>query len=229
MDLQHSVNLSNDTTGRLGADFDSDHAARSSDVWARASAMLAKMLNKRDYDRWILPLRFLVEVNGTAVVCAQTKFDLDRVAAEFGLKIRRAWEAADPRKRPVRLECWDTLDTDIKAFTTYPWTRDEPSAVPGAVPTGHENSVVGPTIMRFETLVRGASNDAAITMAKCIATGGPVPASIIIINGSQGLGKTHLMKSIEYVLEQSKTRKVAYISAEEFYVAYVDGAQTGDT
>ena len=83
--------------------------------------------------------------------------------------------------------------------------------------------------MRFDTLVTGESNSVAAQLARDIAKGGRLPVSVVVVNGKQGVGKTHIMKALEAELEGVDGRSVAYISAEEFYVAYVEGVMNGDT
>jgi len=81
----------------------------------------------------------------------------------------------------------------------------------------------------FDTLVTGESNSVAAQLARDIAKGGRLPVSVVVVNGKQGVGKTHIMKALEAELEGVDGRSVAYISAEEFYVAYVEGVMNGDT
>lgn len=201
------------------------------DVWAQVMVRLRKQIVREDYDRWIQPLRFLVEHDGTALIAAETRFAFSRVSADYKLKIQRVWSSLDGRKRPVRLVCWATLDPDLKALVNSPWADElavRSKTVADTEPTADTN-VMGPGVMRFDTLVVGASNEIATTLAERIAEGADLPASIVTINGPQGVGKTHLMKALETRLEAQGKRRVAYISAEEFYVAYVDGATNRDT
>ena len=147
--------------------------------------------------------------------------------------IEKAWLGLDPKERAVRLACWTSLSGDIKALIDNPWEDHAAPAKltlvkPQKVEAG--NTLTGPGIMRFDTLVTGASNTVAATVARSIAAQRQqVPASVIVINGLQGVGKTHLLKAVEAELAADADQTVAYISAEEFLVAYVNGAKSGDT
>jgi len=204
------------------------------EVWSRVCRVIKAGTSKAEYDKWIAPLRFVAEVDGKVLILARTKFDLDRVDSEYRRAIMSAWKRIDALDRSVKLQCWETASEDVRNLLDYPWAEDvtvaaEPApAVADANLAGDEVSF-GPSIMRFDTLVTGESNSIAAQLARDIAKGGRVPASVIFINGRQGVGKTHIMKALEVELDMKKGRRVAYISAEEFYVAYVEGVMNGDT
>lgn len=203
------------------------------EIWKRVCARLSIELDTAEYDKWISSLRFISEVDGSMLIAAKTKFDFDRVNTQYKRDIQRTWHGLDPKERAVRLECWSAISSDVRALISNPWAdsieieADENTLPPNA-DTG--SLFMGPGVMRFETLVTGASNHVAATVARGIAQQRQqVPASVIVINGLQGVGKTHLMKALETALEADGESKVAYISAEEFLVAYIDGAKNGDT
>lgn len=205
------------------------------EVWERVCARLkAEMNNTAEYEQWIDTLRFIAEVDGSVLIVARTQFAFDRVHSDYKRDIQRAWKALDPKARSVRLECWSTASSDIRTFFDDPWatprkhvSKPKTALVPAADLAGN---LMGPLVMRFDTLVTGASNAVAAKVAQSIAAGrNHMPASVIVINGLQGVGKTHIMKALEAALEEADARSVAYISAEEFYVAYVEGATNGDT
>ena len=201
------------------------------EVWKRVCARLFVDLTQAEYDKWISSLRFISEVDGSVLIAARTKFAFDRVNTQYKRAIERAWTSLDPKRRSIRLECWTSTSGDIKALVDDPWAeqvKSEPHLLP--VESDPSKTIMGPGVMRFDTLVTGHSNSVAATVARSIAQQREqVPASIIVINGLQGVGKTHLLKAVEAALEVKEDQRVAYISAEEFLVSYVDGAKSGDT
>ncbi|MEM8635712.1 MAG: DnaA/Hda family protein [Pseudomonadota bacterium] len=235
MDLQsgHEKHVHMDEGVQSESEDDRDVGGR--DIWARAQKTAAGfMADKADeYERWIAPLRFVVEHNGTVLIAARTLFGLSRITSEHERLVERAWAQHDKRKRPLRIICWRSLDEEIRELVEYPWTDDASDAVGQPEASDEEDeaetSLMGPSVMRFETLVVGESNSVATAAAERIIEGGRQAASIVAINGPQGVGKTHLMKSIERRLKSDSRRTVAYISAVEFMVAYVEGAINRDT
>lgn len=203
------------------------------EVWKRVCARLSIDLTQAEYDKWISSLRFISEVDGSVLIAARTRFAFDRVNTQYKRAIERAWISLDPKSRSIRLECWTAISKDIRALVDDPWA-DNVELVADAssetVETDPSHIIMGPGSMRFDTLVTGSSNNVAATVARSIAQRREqVPASIVVINGLQGVGKTHLLKAVEASLEVKEDQRVAYISAEEFLVSYVDGAKSGDT
>lgn len=201
-------------------------------VWKRVRARLASEMDMAEYDKWISSLRFISEVDGSALIAAKTKFAFDRVNTQYRRMIERVWAGVDPKERAVKLSCWTSLSSDIRGLIDDPW-REEFSAPGPKAPVCESGTALNPLeagAMRFETLVTGDSNNVAATVARGIAQRRQqLPASVIVINGLQGVGKTHLMRAVEAALQPGEDCKVAYISAEEFLVSYVDGAKSGDT
>ena len=210
--------------------------AQGPEVWAHVCHQLSVKMDAAEYQKWIAPLRFIAEVDGKALIAARTKFAFDRVHSEYKRRIETVWKSLDPKARGLRLECWPTAPADIHNLFDDPWAEDVMplrAAQASPVSVDQAEAPLGPTgaqVMRFETLVTGTSNAVAMKVARGIAAGrNHMPASVIVINGLQGVGKTHLMKAVEAALEENEASSVAYISAEEFYVAYVEGATNGDT
>ena len=84
--------------------------------------------------------------------------------------------------------------------------------------------------MTFATLVSGPSNARAVGLGKRVANGAPIPAGVIVIYGQPGTGKTHILKAIEAEAALlGDTRRLAYISAEEFMTRFVNDSRAGDT
>ena len=240
MEIQHNHELGQDLGMRGAHDTDVSSSdgdvAQGPDIWTEACRTLSRQMkiDREDFKHWIEPLRFLVEQDGTVLIGAKTDYDFSRVNGNHVLSIHNAWARHDERQRPVRVVSWQSLNDDLKSLIKYPWTdedlkpeddqqSDEARAEDAA------STLMGPSVMRFETLVVGESNGVAVAMAERIADGKPVPASLVTINGPQGVGKTHLMKALEKRLEKQGRRRVAFISAEEFLVAYVEGAINRDT
>ena len=201
------------------------------EIWATVVRTLAQQMDSNEFDKWLSGLRFISEVDGRVLVAAQTRFVCDRVNAQHGRVIQGAWKQLDPKDRFVSIECWNDVAQDVRDLVGNPWGQDgqvvslsKPSRV------SPEPTVQDADAMRFDTLVTGASNHIAATVALGVAERRhQVPASIIVISGLQGVGKTHLMRALECELAADPSCRVAYISAEEFLVSYVDGAKSGDT
>ncbi len=84
--------------------------------------------------------------------------------------------------------------------------------------------------MNFESFVEGECNRLALAVAHQVAEfPGGVRANPLLLVGSTGLGKTHLMNAIgHFVLAHDVARKVVYRTSEEFAREYLEVARKGD-
>ena len=198
------------------------------ELWTLVVRRLAKEVEPAEFDRWIAGLRFISEVDGRVLIAAKSKFVLDRFVSGYGRELQTIWKSLDPKKRQVSLKHWSDVSADVRDLVGDPWADvvTKPSAdVAEPMPAMFEDEA-----MTFKTLITGASNHIAVTVARSVAERRQqVPTPIIVVNGLQGVGKTHLLRALEADLATDERSKIAYISAEEFLVSYVDGAKMGDT
>ena len=84
--------------------------------------------------------------------------------------------------------------------------------------------------MNFESFVEGECNRLALAVARQVAEfPGGVRANPLLLVGSTGLGKTHLMNAIgHFALAHDVARKVVYRTSEEFAREYLEVARKGD-
>ncbi|MFP5486960.1 MAG: chromosomal replication initiator protein DnaA [Acidimicrobiia bacterium] len=79
----------------------------------------------------------------------------------------------------------------------------------------------------FETFVKGASNQVALTAALRVAETPARSYNPLFIYGSAGLGKTHLLHAIgHYVHSNYQHHVVRYVSTETFMNEYVDAIRS---
>ncbi|AVP49808.1 DnaA ATPase domain-containing protein [Williamsoniiplasma luminosum] len=79
----------------------------------------------------------------------------------------------------------------------------------------------------FEHFIHGSSNTLAFRAAWSVVEN-PAQWSPLFIYGDSGLGKTHLLKAIEYEIKNKQPNlKVKYITSEEFGHQVVEAIQNG--
>ena len=77
-------------------------------------------------------------------------------------------------------------------------------------------------LMTFESLVVGTTNEFAANSARMLASG-LHQASPALFWGATGVGKTHVLRSIQTAFRQSNRRgRVVYLTAEQFTGGFVD-------
>lgn len=78
----------------------------------------------------------------------------------------------------------------------------------------------------FESFVVGDSNRMACAGAQAVASKPGSYLNPLIIYGSSGLGKTHLMHAIgNYIIERKPKKKVLYVSAENFTTEFISALE----
>ena len=81
----------------------------------------------------------------------------------------------------------------------------------------------------FDKFVVGKPNELAHAAAKRVSDGGKVTFNPLFLYGGVGLGKTHLMNAIAWVIKKKNPdRKVVYISAEKFMYQFIKALRSKD-
>lgn len=196
-------------------------------IWNDVRDVLRDKVAESEFSRWIEDLRLVAEHDGAMILAARDPLAFDRVSSQHLRVIEKLWSGADPAGRALKLICWRNAPSDLRDLVDDPWavpaveTPEEPEA---ATSTG-----AGPA-MTFDTLVTGPSNEIAVTMAKRIAAGLPAGTATTLVYGPPGTGKTHLMQALRLeTARRDPSRKIVYLTAEEFMSAYLDGVKARDT
>lgn len=203
------------------------HLPGAKDIWAQTLSTFSAQANDHGHKQWLGNTRFIAEINNAILIAAPDQLTLDRVQADYAHGLQRCWRGHDPKQRRLKFELWGRVKSDIREMISDPW------AGPVTIePTPKTDNVTETSAqpLTFETLVQGPSNARAIGLGKRVATGGQIPSGVVVIYGQPGTGKTHILRAIEAeIAQRGDTRRVAYLSAEEFMTRFVEGARAGDT
>lgn len=197
-------------------------------IWTQVREILKDRIAESEFIRWIEDLRLVAEHNGEMILAARDLLAFDRVSSQHLRMIERLWAGEDPQARPLKLVCWRNVSADLRDLVSDPWEPVIPEEVPVEAPAATSGGA-GP-MMSFDTLVTGPSNEIAVTLAKRIAAGLPVGTATALIYGPPGTGKTHMMQALRNEAPRwDASRRIVYLTAEEFMSAYLDGVKARDT
>jgi len=117
-------------------------------------------------------------------------------------------------------------DTAIPQTEAHATPTPEPAAALSFSPSVDRPARLDPR-MTFDSFVPGSSNRLAFAAAQSVAETPGRTYNPLMIYGSSGLGKTHLLHAIgNYVQENYPGRKVLYVSTETFLNDFIRAIQT---
>lgn len=200
-------------------------------IWSKSLEAVEAELKPGNSQQWLTAIRFVAEVNKSIVVAAPDQLSLDRVTTDFERPLQQAWLKLDPKNRRLKFELWGRVPADVRDMVGDPWlSEDEAAHDQTAEELPDYDALKLDHTMTFSTLVSGPSNARAVGLGKRLAKGAPIPAGVIVIYGQPGTGKTHILKAIEADASlRGDSRRMAYISAEEFMTRFVSDSRAGDT
>ncbi len=172
-------------------------------TWQLCLQHLERELPAEDINTFIRPLEVVTSKNRTRLV-APNYYVRDHIATHYLERIRDIFEHLDQPRASVSIE--DGLPAQTKENTRQP-----NSTVVERQSTGLNNRY------RFDNFVLGKSNELGFAAASQIAQKPGDAYNPLLLYGSTGLGKTHLLHAIgNKIREQNPTTKVLYLDSELF-------------
>jgi len=172
-------------------------------IWHLCLQHLERELPAEDINTFIRPLEVVNSKNRTRLV-APNSYVRDHIAIHYLERIRDIYEHLDHERSSVSIE--DGLPSEPASNNR----RTEPVATK-AVTTGLNSRY------RFDNFVLGKSNELGFAAASQIAQKPGEAYNPLLLYGSTGLGKTHLLHAIgNMIREQRPSTKVLYLDSERF-------------
>ena len=172
-------------------------------IWQLCLKHLERELPAEDINTFIRPLEVVNGKNRTRLV-APNSYVRDHISTHYLERIRDIFEHLGNARTSVSIE------DGLPAQTATPGTRYQPT-VKSKPATGLD------TRYRFDNFVLGKSNELGYAAASQIAQKPGDAYNPLLLYGSTGLGKTHLLHAIgNLIREQSPSTKVLYLDSERF-------------
>lgn len=177
-------------------------------LWDSCMDQLVNLLDEQVVEGWLRPMGAAVE-GEALVLTAPNKFLLDEVEKKYKQTIELVVNKFEPGFR-----------VELRQGT--PKTLFDIPRGSGKKNTETFASRLNPEYT-FETFVEGASNQIASSSAMGIANNPDGTFNPLMIYGSTGLGKSHLMHAIgNHIKGRDHKKKVVYQTAEQFMGEMVD-------
>ena len=172
-------------------------------IWHLCLQHLERELPPEDINTFIRPLEVVTSKNRTRLV-APNSYVRDHIATHYLERIRDIFEHLDQPRASVSIE--DGLPSETAAVNSKPQATGRNRQTTGLDPR-----------YRFDNFVLGKSNELGFAAASQIAKKPGEAYNPLLLYGSTGLGKTHLLHAIgNLIRERSPSTKVLYLDSERF-------------
>jgi chromosomal replication initiator protein len=172
-------------------------------IWLLCLQHLERELPPEDINTFIRPLEVVTSKSRTRLV-APNSYVRDHIATHYLERIRDIFEHLDHPRASVSIE--DGLPSAAAPINSKPQSTLRNRQTTGLDPR-----------YRFDNFVLGKSNELGFAAASQIAQKPGEAYNPLLLYGSTGLGKTHLLHAIgNLIREQSPSTKVLYLDSERF-------------
>ncbi|PID66747.1 MAG: chromosomal replication initiator protein DnaA [Gammaproteobacteria bacterium] len=183
-------------------------------LWDSCLDNLGYVLAGQDIDTWIKPLDAVEESDGLTLY-APNQFVLKEVKEKYLSSIELAVKKFEPTYK---------VSVVYKPSSLFDQTAPRKSVEKA---NGKFASRLNPEFT-FSSFVEGKSNEIAAGSAFGVAKQPDGRFNPLLIYGSTGLGKSHLMHAIgNYIKSEQARKKVVYQTAEQFVAEMVDAIANG--
>lgn len=203
-------------------------------TWKQVKTDLAYALGPNVHRSWTGRLHITQADESVVTLSAPTRFIASKIETQFADTVRRLWNKYDQVDPPRRLAFAanpsavraPTTMSPVKTQSTQRATPSRPAVAAPAAMAAKSSAESPRDRFTFDNFVVGASNELAMAVARQVATqcsAGRAPQyNPIVIHGSNGMGKTHLLYAIQNSIRESHPEKrVRFISAEDFVSTFV--------
>ena len=201
------------------------------ETWDKVKNRLRKELGDTLYRSWLKPLKLKNINKNTIIFSAETSLVRDRVERQYTDRIISIWSAERPGIDNVQVSVENDQHSKISSLSNIKNKNHKVGSPKNIRITSKEDILISSLDKRltFENFVVGTPNELAFAAAKRVAEADFVPFNPLFLYGGVGLGKTHLMNAIAWVIKKKNPdRKVVYISAEKFMYQFIKALRSKD-
>ena len=176
-----------------------------SSIWNNCLSKLENEISSSEFNTWIRPLQ-AIENEGQLKLLAPNRFVMDWVKERFFVKIEELIGEFSNTNVVLVFEIGST----VSSLPTYAKTVKRSEA-----------KKVGPSFLNkmytFDNFVEGKSNELAKAASYQVSENMGRAYNPLLIYGSSGLGKTHLMHAIgNAILARKPSVNIVYVNSEKF-------------
>ncbi len=195
-------------------------------IWKDVHKALRGEFGEAVFRSWLKPLTLQAFYHGTMEVSVPTRFMKDWIGTHYAKRILEM--CAEKHAEIKRLEI-----VVVQNVIPQEETKTENKKANGnAAASVDQFEIASPLDQRFtfDSFVVGKPNALAHAAARRVVESATVPFNPLFIYGGVGLGKTHLMHAIAWMIgDQQPEKQVMYLSAEKFMYQFVKALRSNET
>jgi len=201
------------------------------ELWARIREAVRPSLPEQAYRTWLSGIRAVGLSDEELLLEAPGPCHVEWVEDKFGALLSAAAEQILGRRLSLSLSCPAT-PAPIQVPSLELGAPKSPPPPPVGTPGPSRSQVTAGARLNerytFDRFVVGTNNQLAVAASRAVAEQPAKMYNPLFLYAGVGLGKTHLMHAIGHrVLEVDPTRRVAYVSSEQFTNEVVSSIQAG--
>ena len=195
-------------------------------VWKQVHKALRGEFGEAVFRSWLKPLTLQAQYHGTLEVSVPTRFMKDWIQTHYAKRILEMCAEKSVEIKRLEIVVVQGAIQDEEAATISKKANENAKAKVEAF------EIASPLDQRFtfDSFVVGKPNALAHAAARRVVESSAVPFNPLFIYGGVGLGKTHLMHSIAWMIgDQAPEKQVMYLSAEKFMYQFVKALRANET
>ena len=206
-------------------------------TWTQVKTDLSYALGQNIHRSWTARLRVTQADASIVTLSSPSRFITSKIESQYADTVQRLWRKHDkvdpPRQVLFTAQTKHILpkpgraNSRTSSFASPSRARQNQFQAQAQASLTAQPSAASPAEgprerFTFDNFVVGPSNELAVAVSRQIASGRAAQYNPIVIHGTNGMGKTHLLYAIENEIK-SKTpdRRVRFISSEDFVTAFV--------
>ena len=201
----------------------------STEIWKKCLSVIKENVPALTYSTWFIPIKPLEYINNSLKIEVPNTFFIEWIEEHYNTIINNVVNqilGADGKLLYVVLD-EQVANLEMTSIVEEPQVAAVVSPIQDEVRPEFENYLM--PRYKFDNFIKGEGNQLARAAAIAIGeNAGETSFNPFFIYGGVGLGKTHLMQAIgNRIIEKSPSKKVIYISTEQFTVEFIDAIQSG--
>ncbi|MCF6269994.1 MAG: chromosomal replication initiator protein DnaA [Melioribacteraceae bacterium] len=201
----------------------------STKIWKKCLSVIKENVPALTYSTWFTPIKPIEYNNNRLKIEVPNTFFIEWIEEHYNTIINNVVNQILGKEGKLLYVVLDedVANLEMTNIIDAPQTREVITPIVDEVRPEFESYLM--PRYKFDNFIKGEGNQLARAAAIAIGeNSGETSFNPFFIYGGVGLGKTHLMQAIgNRIIEKSPSKKVIYISTEQFTVEFIDAIQSG--